>query len=228
MWIYDAKTVKVLRGYIVAIDVEEGTAKIKTYEGLFSFSIVLYTTFNSDGLDELAESLRTCFYNDYDRFTQKVKIGLDENNEMLWVKKMPIDDPVYALELEKRILKSGAVKEEYRVEEEHIDWLISFFSEFWPATVQNPRMELGVNHIIECYWGDDVFHDDSRWEFRAVIDPVKHTIEGTGNDKTNQLTGYNFSLNLDSEEDRQKLFEVLKVLEEKIENGDDDEEQSDI
>lgn len=215
LWIYDAKTVKVLRGHIIAIDVEEGTAKIKTYGGLFSFSIRLYTTFNSDGLDELAESLRTCFYNDYDRFTQRVKIGLDNENEMVWVKKMPIDDPVYTLELEKRLLKSEAVKEEYRIKEEYIDWLISFFSDYWPATVQNPRIEHGVNNTIDCYWGTAIFHDDSKWEFQATIDLKNHTIEGTGKDTTNPFTGYTFSLDLDSEEDRQKLFELLKVLEEK-------------
>ena len=240
MWIYDAKLAKVIRGYIVAIDTEEDIVKIKTYgEGVVSFSIRNYTAFNSDGLGDLTDSLRTRGYNDHDRFIHRVKIGLDKDNEMMWAKRIPVDYPVYALELKKSLLTRNLIEEEYRVEEKYLDWLIWFFAAYWPdfaldsatdycTSVFNPRLDLGKNNTVECHWGD-AWADDTLWELHATIDLEKHTIEGIGNDKTNQLTGYNFSLNLDNEEDRQKLFSMLKVLEEKIEEDeDDDEEQSDI
>ena len=232
LWIYDAKLAKVLRGYIVALDVEKRKARIRTYGGSIPISLGCYMSFYSDGLDDLADSLRTYGYNDYDCFIHRVKIALDKDNEMMWAKRLPADDPVYALELEKSLIKREITKEEYRVKEEYLDWLISFFSKYWPefaldsstdycTSIYNPRMCLGKNNTIECAWGN-AWADDTLWELHATIDLEKHMIEGTGTNKLNQLTGYNFSLNLDNEEDRKKLFEVLKILDEKIEEDEEE------
>lgn len=225
LWIYDAKLAKILRGCIVALDVEKRTARIKTYrEGVVSFSIHNYTVFNSDGLGDLADSLRTHGYNDHDRFVHRVKVGLDKDNEMMWAKRIPHDDPVYGLELIKSMIKRRLTKEEYRVKEEYLDWLISFFNEYWPdfaldsatdycTSVFNPQLYLGENNTIDCYWGDG----DTVWAFEAIIDLTNHTIKGTRINTIDSFTGYNFSLNLDNEEDRKKLFEMLDVLKEKKE-----------
>ena len=97
----DFKVVRVLEGNIASIDLEKQTATIKAYtQGVpapttVSFSLDIYTTFNSKSLEPLTESLATYFYDDYDIPIRWVKIGLNKDNELIKVervKRSPWDD----------------------------------------------------------------------------------------------------------------------------------------
>lgn len=94
----EKKIVKFLRGWIVALDNDEFTAKIKTWEGVVSFSTNLYLTFHSRSFYDLTDSLESCFNDDYDVLIKRVRVGLNKDNELISVSKLAIDDPVYELE----------------------------------------------------------------------------------------------------------------------------------
>lgn len=97
----DFKVVRVLEGNIVAIDLEKQTAIIKAYTkdvpapSRVPFKLNIYTTFNSKSLDYLTESLSTYYYDDYDIPVKWVRIGLNEDDELInveRVKRSPWDD----------------------------------------------------------------------------------------------------------------------------------------
>ena len=97
----DFKIVRVLEGNIVAIDLEKHTAIIRAFKKdvpapfRIPFKLHIYTTFNSKSLDYLTESLSTNYYDDYDIPVKWVKIGLNQDDELIKVervKRSPWDD----------------------------------------------------------------------------------------------------------------------------------------
>ena len=97
----DFKVVRVLEGNIVAMNLENHTAIIRAFKKdvpaptKVSFGLNIYTTFNSKSLDYLTESLATYYNDDYDIPVKWVKIGLNQDDELIKVervKRSPWDD----------------------------------------------------------------------------------------------------------------------------------------
>ena len=111
-----------------------------------------------------------------------------------------------------QVVKSKGIWSDICITEEDVYWLIFFFSDHWPDHVPCPRMNLGRLNRIDCEWGDDT----TIWGIQAFIDPKERYIHGFCQMKTNPIISVNFFLHLDDEEERGKLFSILKVLEERI------------
>lgn len=204
-------TVRVLRGWIVALDNDTLSAKIKTWNGIISFSIRRYIVLDSHGLDVLTDSLSTCFYDDYDVPIHRVRVGVTEqDNELVWAVKMRCDDPIYCLEGIRHEIKTGHILPDYLIKDEEIDWLSKFFFVHWPETVPYPTMSLGRSNRIECKWCDE----DLKWEFHSSIDLTQRTIQGAGRIRNNPAVECDFFMHMENEEEMKKLYSMLDVLKE--------------
>ena len=90
----DFNVVRVLEGNIVAIDLEKHTAIIRAFKKnvplpfRIPFKLNIYTTYNSKSLDYLTESLSTYYYDNCDIPVKWVRIGLNQDNELIKVEKI--------------------------------------------------------------------------------------------------------------------------------------------
>ena len=205
----EKKIVKFLRGWIVAMDNEEFTAKIKTWEGVVSFSTKIYLTFNSRSFYELTDSLESCFYDDYDVLIKRVRVGLNKDNELVSVSKLATNDPVYELERLWSLQCRGCLQKEYQFRAKDMSWLIDFF-DAWPDNIPHPSLSLMAGGVLKCEWDDD----SVGWNLSGKIDIFSKALDVVGTPKSNPGTTINLILQLYNKKDVETLFSLLTGKEE--------------